>query len=97
MRPHNRHRCRLHLYDALPVGPISSLVHANPRLWPATSVFDAQPPSPVAGRLPPTHFFRPIESDTAAPSAGTGTDQLPGSITRTVRLPKGALAALFAD
>lgn len=97
MCPHHRHRSRLHLDDALPVRPVSPLVHANPRLWPAASVFDAKPPSAVAGRLPPAYLFRPVQPDTAAPSAGAGTDQLSRSVAGTVRLSAGALAALFAD
>lgn len=97
LRPHNRHRRRLHLDDAVPVGAVSALVHPNPGLWPAAPVLDAEPAGAVAGRLPPAHLVRPVQPDPAAPPAGTGADQLSGRVPGAVRLPAGALAALFAD
>lgn len=97
MRAHHRHRSRLHLDDAVPVRPVSPLVYANPRLWPAAPMLDAKPPGPIAGRVPPAHLFRPVQPDTVAPSAGTRTDQLSRSVAGTVRLPEGAPAALLAD
>lgn len=95
MRAHNGHWSRIHFHDALADSPLPALVFAGAGLRAAASVLDAQSAGAIVGRLSTADVIGPLQSHSAASSAGTGVDELSWRLARTFRLSERALATLL--
>lgn len=80
MRAHNGHWSRIHFHNALADRPLPALVFAGARLRAAASLLDAQSAGAFAGRMSTADVIGPLESHSAASSAGTGADELSGRL-----------------
>lgn len=95
MRPRNRHRSRVHLNDAVLICALPPLVLSSAGLRPAAPVRDAEPPSPLLGRVSSPHFQWPVQSHPTPPSPRARAHQLSRGFPGALRLPTRTSASLL--